>query len=107
MRPCKRPGTQTSLEFWSERWGLVRQFPVAIHIAPLIDRPLASYLPLISRIRELLAQAQKKSYTISVGKLSPSKLANFLEIECFVLVACPENSMIDSKVCWYRPLSEI
>ena len=46
----------------------------------------------------MLAQVQKKSYTISVGKLNPSKLANFLEIECFVLVACPENSLIDSKV---------
>jgi len=58
---------------------------------------VASYLPLISRVRELLAQAQKKSYTISVGKLNPSKLANFLEIECFVLIACPQNSLIDSK----------
>jgi len=73
----------------------------------LIDLGSASYLPLISRIRKLLAQAQKKSYTISVGKLNPSKLANFLEIECFVLVACPENSLIDSKVCRYRPLPQI
>ena len=63
------------------------------------DKPdSAAYLPLISRIRKLLTLTQKKSYTISVGKLSPSKLANFLEIECFVLVACPENSLIDSKV---------
>ena len=36
-----------------------------------------------------------------MGKLNPSKLANFLEVECFVLVACPENSLIDSKVCRY------
>jgi diphthamide biosynthesis protein 2 len=59
---------------------------------------VASYLPLISHIRKLLRQARKKSYTISVGKLNPAKLANFLEIECFVLVACPENSLIDAKV---------
>jgi diphthamide biosynthesis enzyme Dph1/Dph2-like protein len=59
---------------------------------------VASYLPLISHIRKLLLQARKKSYTISVGKLNPAKLANFSEIECFVLVACPENSLIDSKV---------
>jgi len=64
---------------------------------------VASYLPLISRIRKLLARAQKKSYTISVGKLNPSKLANFLEIECFVLVACPENSLIDSKE-FFKPI---
>ncbi|KZT66950.1 diphthamide biosynthesis protein [Daedalea quercina L-15889] len=58
---------------------------------------VASYLPLISHLRKMLAKAQKKSYTISVGKLNPAKLANFLEIECFVLVACPENSLIEAK----------
>ncbi|KAF8918751.1 putative diphthamide synthesis protein-domain-containing protein [Mucidula mucida] len=45
----------------------------------------------------------KKSYTISVGKLNPAKLANFMEVECWVLVACPENSMIDAKE-FYRPI---
>ncbi|KAJ7079362.1 putative diphthamide synthesis protein-domain-containing protein [Mycena crocata] len=58
---------------------------------------VASYLPLIKHIRSLLARAHKKSYTISVGKLNPSKLANFMEIECFVLVACPENSLVEAK----------
>jgi diphthamide biosynthesis protein 2 len=59
---------------------------------------VASYLPLIKHLRELLARNHRKSYTISVGKLNPSKLANFSEIECFVLVACPENTLIDAKV---------
>ncbi|KAG6805844.1 hypothetical protein H0H92_013774, partial [Tricholoma furcatifolium] len=58
---------------------------------------VSSYLPLIRHLRTLLARHKKKSYTISVGKLNPSKLANFLEIECFVLVACPENSVIEAK----------
>lgn len=53
---------------------------------------------MISRLRQLLARAQKKSYTITVGKLNPAKLGNFLEIECFVLVACPENSLVEAKV---------
>ncbi|CAA7263747.1 unnamed protein product [Cyclocybe aegerita] len=64
---------------------------------------VASYLPLIKHIRALLARKQKKSYTISVGKLNPAKLANFLEIECFVLVACPENSLIEAKE-FLRPI---
>ncbi|KDR72825.1 hypothetical protein GALMADRAFT_73379 [Galerina marginata CBS 339.88] len=64
---------------------------------------VASYLPLISYIRRLLRRKQKKSYTISVGKLNPAKLANFLEIECFVLVACPENSLIEDKE-FLRPI---
>ncbi|KAK0486587.1 putative diphthamide synthesis protein-domain-containing protein [Armillaria novae-zelandiae] len=58
---------------------------------------VANYLPLIRHIREILKRSHKKSYTISVGKLNPAKLANFLEVECFVLVACPENSLIDAK----------
>ena len=58
----------------------------------------ASYLPLIAHLRQVIAGAHKKAYTISVGKLNPAKLANFAEIECFVLVACPENSLVDAKV---------
>ncbi|KAI0077998.1 diphthamide biosynthesis protein [Panus rudis PR-1116 ss-1] len=64
---------------------------------------VASYLPLISHIRSILKKAHKKSYTVSVGKLNPAKLANFLEIECFVLVACPENSVIEAKE-FLRPI---
>ncbi|KAF8632476.1 hypothetical protein AX15_001875 [Amanita polypyramis BW_CC] len=64
---------------------------------------VASYLPLIKHLRILLAKNRKKSYTICVGKLNPAKLANFLEIECFVLVACPENSLIESKD-FFRPI---
>ncbi|KAG6839166.1 hypothetical protein C0991_005310, partial [Blastosporella zonata] len=64
---------------------------------------VSSYLPLIKHLRTLLARNRKKSYTISVGKLNPSKLANFLEIECFVLVACPENSVIEAKE-FLRPI---
>ncbi|TFK25842.1 diphthamide biosynthesis protein [Coprinopsis marcescibilis] len=64
---------------------------------------VAEYLPLIRHLRTLLAKHHKKSYTISVGKLNPSKLGNFMEIECFVLVACPENSLIEAKE-FYRPI---
>lgn len=64
---------------------------------------VTSYLSLIAHVRKLLARAQKKSYTISVGKLNPAKLANFMEIECFILIACPENSVIDAKE-FLRPI---
>jgi diphthamide biosynthesis protein 2 len=59
---------------------------------------VASYLPLISHLRSLLKRARKKSYTVSVGKLNPAKLGNFMEVEAWVLVACPEGSMVESKV---------
>lgn len=44
-------------------------------------------------------------YSIAMGKLNPAKLANFMEIDIFVLVSCPENSLIDTQVlCHYTLL---
>lgn len=58
---------------------------------------LRSYLPLLQHLRRHLTEKQgKRVYTISVGKLNPAKLANFQEIDVFVLVACPENSLVDA-----------
>lgn len=58
---------------------------------------LASSKPLLAQLREDLKRAKKKSYTLSVGRLNPAKLANFAEIECFVLVGCAEGGVVDSK----------
>ncbi len=44
-----------------------------------------------------------QSLRLQVGKLNVAKLANFAEIDIFVLVACPENSLIDSSE-FYRPM---
>lgn len=64
-----------------------------------------SYLPLLRYLRTLLTgrKSGRKVYTISVGKLNPAKLANFQEIDVFVLVACPENTLVDSKE-FFRPI---
>ena len=42
-------------------------------------------------------------YTVAVGKLNVPKMANFLEIDVYVLVACPENSLVDSHE-FYKPV---
>lgn len=60
---------------------------------------LASSRPLLAELRSQLAKKGKKSYTLSVGRLNPAKLANFADIECFVLVGCAEGGVVDSKVC--------
>lgn len=59
---------------------------------------LASSKPLLEQLRKELRKAKKKSYTLSVGRLNPAKLANFETIECFVLVGCAEGGVVDSKV---------
>jgi len=38
------------------------------------------------------------AFTFVMGKLNVAKMANFMEIDVFVLVASPENTLIDSKV---------
>ncbi|WVR06104.1 diphthamide biosynthesis protein 2 [Kwoniella sp. DSM 27419] len=58
---------------------------------------LRSSQPLLRQLREDLKRAKKKSYTLSVGRLNPAKLANFAEVECFVLVGCNEGGVVDSK----------
>ncbi|KAM9713170.1 2-(3-amino-3-carboxypropyl)histidine synthase subunit 2 [Menidia menidia] len=64
---------------------------------------VADYLAIIRRLKEAVRRAGKKSYTFAMGKLNVPKLANFLEIDVFVLVACPENSLLDHSG-FYRPV---
>ncbi|KAH1166620.1 2-(3-amino-3-carboxypropyl)histidine synthase subunit 2 [Mauremys mutica] len=64
---------------------------------------VAGYLSILEHLRGTLHRAGKRSYTLAMGKLSPAKLANFLEVDVFVLVACPQNSLLDSRD-FYRPV---
>lgn len=52
---------------------------------------------IITQLKTLVKDAGKKSYTFVVGKLNVAKLANFMEVDVFVLVACPQNTLVDSK----------
>uniref|UniRef100_A0A8D0GA14 2-(3-amino-3-carboxypropyl)histidine synthase subunit 2 n=1 Tax=Sphenodon punctatus TaxID=8508 RepID=A0A8D0GA14_SPHPU len=64
---------------------------------------VAGYLSVLEHLRAVLRRAGKRSYTLAVGKPSPAKLANFPEVDVFVLVACAQNSLLDSRD-FYRPL---
>ncbi|PIA17175.1 diphthamide biosynthesis protein [Coemansia reversa NRRL 1564] len=61
------------------------------------------YLRVVEALKQMLRRAGKKYYVFVVGKLNVAKLANFAEIETFILVACPENSLVDSKD-FYQPV---
>lgn len=58
---------------------------------------VASYADVIEKLAQTINAANKKCFTFVVGKLNPAKLANFPEIDVFVLVSCPECSIIDAK----------
>ncbi|XP_065192022.1 2-(3-amino-3-carboxypropyl)histidine synthase subunit 2-like [Sycon ciliatum] len=64
---------------------------------------VADYMTLIRRLKQIIRQAGKKVYTFALGKLNVAKLANFMEIDVFVLVACPESTLIDSDD-FYKPV---
>ncbi|XP_047424695.1 2-(3-amino-3-carboxypropyl)histidine synthase subunit 2 [Mugil cephalus] len=64
---------------------------------------VADYLTIIEQLKETIRRAGKKSYMFAMGKLNVPKLANFLEIDIFVLIACPENSLLDSSE-FYKPV---
>ncbi|KAI1050868.1 hypothetical protein LB507_009446 [Fusarium sp. FIESC RH6] len=65
---------------------------------------VANYLSSINTLREKIARADKKSYTIVVGKLNPAKLANFAEIEGWVVVGCWESGLIEDDAGYWRPV---
>lgn len=65
----------------------------------VIDR----YLEIIEYVKQMIRNAGKKFYVIVVGKLNVPKLSNFPDIDVFVLIAGPENSLIDSKD-YFRPI---
>lgn len=64
---------------------------------------VADYLTIIQQLKETIRRAGKKSYMFAMGKLNVPKLANFLEIDIFVLIACPENSLLDTSE-FYKPV---
>ncbi|XP_061613427.1 2-(3-amino-3-carboxypropyl)histidine synthase subunit 2 [Phyllopteryx taeniolatus] len=64
---------------------------------------VANYLSIIQQLKETIRSAGKKSYVFAMGKLNVPKLANFLEIDIFVLISCPENALLDSSE-FYRPV---
>jgi diphthamide biosynthesis protein 2 len=75
------------------------------NIVGLVVGTLAAngYKESINALRVAATKADKKTYTLLMGKPSPAKLANFPEIDVFVLVADPQGMILDSKE-YYAPI---
>ena len=56
------------------------------------------YLNLITKLREMVLAGGKKPYLLALGKLNPAKVANFAECDVFCIIACPESTVVDSRV---------
>ncbi|KAG5671346.1 hypothetical protein PVAND_001549 [Polypedilum vanderplanki] len=64
------------------------------------------YLDIIKHIQELASKRYKKTYIFSVGKVNAAKLANFSDVDVFVLVGCSENNLYNSRE-FYKPLISV
>ena len=60
---------------------------------------VAGYLDAVENVRKLAQAAGKKTYTLLMGKPTPAKLANFPEVEVFVLVADPQVVFVSACTC--------
>eukprot|EP00045_Choanoeca_perplexa_P014552 m.172050 g.172050 ORF g.172050 m.172050 type:complete len:536 (-) comp16714_c0_seq1:56-1663(-) len=64
---------------------------------------VANYMHVIAQIKQLCKAAEKQYFVFLMGKLNPAKLANFSEVDVYCLIACHENSMLDSSE-FFKPL---
>ena len=58
---------------------------------------VSGYLSVVSKLREMIESSGRTCYTVACGRANPNKLANFPEIETFVLVACELCALVDGK----------
>ncbi|KAH7018462.1 putative diphthamide synthesis protein-domain-containing protein [Microdochium trichocladiopsis] len=83
------------------RYALVIRLATASVIGILVNTlSVKNYMDTISRLKAQIAAAGKKSYTIVVGKLNPAKLANFAEIDGWVVVGCWESGLVEQDGMW-------
>lgn len=64
---------------------------------------ISGNLSIIDRCKRAIESSGKRWYLLLVGKPTVPKLGNFHEIDVFVLVACPQSTLVDSKE-YLRPI---
>jgi len=63
------------------------------------------HVDMVNSLRAAAIAAGKSVYVILVGKLTPSKLANFHGVcDAFILVACPEASILSAQDLAHHPV---
>ncbi|KAJ8984110.1 hypothetical protein NQ317_017319 [Molorchus minor] len=63
-----------------------------------------NYLQIIERLKKIITGSGKKYYLISVGKPTVAKLANFTEIDIYVMVTCSLSEIYESRD-FYKPIA--
>ncbi|KAF2995160.1 Diphthamide biosynthesis protein 2 [Neopestalotiopsis sp. 37M] len=96
-----KPDPSITSKMLSRRYGLVIRLATASIFGILVNTlSVANYLPTITKLKDQIAAAGKKSYTIVVGKLNAAKLANFAEVDGWVVVGCWESGLVEQDGMW-------
>jgi diphthamide biosynthesis protein 2 len=83
------------------RYALLTSVSSALVLGILINTlSVKNYLDMVERVKSQIFAAGKKYYTMVVGKVNASKMANFSEIGGWVVIGCWESSLIESKDFW-------
>lgn len=85
----------------NRRYALLTSVSTASIFGILINTlSVKNYLHIVEHVKSQVHAAGKKSYTFVVGKVNTAKVANFSEIDAWVVIGCWESSLIDSKEFW-------
>lgn len=88
-----------------KRFHLIEKAVDSQLIGILIAGAALSYTSsVVDALQKMIKKAGKRSFLLSMGKLNPNKLANFLELDVFVLVACEENSITLNQKDYHKPI---
>ena len=102
--PYREPFLASTSRALSRRYALLTSVSTASIFGILINTlSVKNYLHIVQHVKSRIQAAGKKSYTFVVGKLNAAKVANFSEIDAWVVIGCWESSLIDSKDFW-RPV---
>jgi len=78
---------------------------VSLTVGPNVVGTLgvANHVEIASQLEVAIRRTGKTVYRFVIGKLNPAKLANFSDIDVFVLISCPENSLLDCRD-YFQPI---
>ncbi|VDK41626.1 unnamed protein product [Taenia asiatica] len=90
------PVPKSASAFLRRRYFLMERFKSAKRIGILMGTlSVSRYSDIVARLKRLLHRAKKPYTTLVVGRINEAKLMNFLDLDAFVLVACPHTSVFD------------
>ncbi|EFQ31992.1 diphthamide biosynthesis protein 2 [Colletotrichum graminicola] len=97
--------TRTTNALLRRRFARVLTLATAGVVGILVNTlSVSNYLGSVDLLRRRIAEAGKKSYTVVVGKLNAAKLANFAEVDGWVVVGCWESGLVEEDAGFFKPV---